>query len=180
MAVTITGRDDLGLASVVDGRTPLLNYLIGNHPETARSYKIEWLVDTPKREAWCNYTQIIRTSWKNRTERNYWRKLDEHLADIEAVLWHGVPSYDTSGQHPVHTCGGVLHYLGRPPVRCDYVQLWLLRDLVYREHNDGGVAEFITEFSLLVEPANPLVRVPGGGLPYAWAEGSSLKERPAA
>lgn len=177
-------RRDVPLATVADGKTPLLRYLLDNEPEQARSYKIEWLVDTPKREAWCNYTQIVRTPWRELTERNYWRKLDEHLADIEAVLWHGVPSYNTSDRSPVHTCGGVLHYLGRAPVKCDYIRLWLLRDLAYREtdnRNGFPVAEFITEFSLSVEPANPLVRVPSNhDLPFSWAEGSSLEDGPAA
>jgi hypothetical protein len=156
--------EEVGFAKVADRRYPLLLEAAKN-ARPAISFKVEWLVDTPSRESWVNYTQILRTSFTVGPDDDYDREryyaLERHLAEVEQTLWDGVPAYEVGDSCPRTGCGGVRHFLGREPLNGDRVALRIMRDLALYKDRDIGSSftrmhEYISEFSLQVDPAYPL------------------------
>jgi hypothetical protein len=157
--------EDIGFENVGDYRYPLLRAALRD-ARPAISFKVEWLVDTPSRDPWVNYTQIVRTPFSvgpgDDYDREKYYALEQHLGEVERVLWDGVPDYTATEATPRSSCGGVRHYLGRDPHAGDRVALRVLRDVaLYKNRDDGSSSvrthEYISEFSLEVVPAPPLV-----------------------
>ena len=179
----MSGAIEYPFASVADDRHPLLR-IAAREMRPAHSVKVEWLMESldGEREIWENFTQIVRTPFTPRddTDRDLYRALDRHLEDVENTLWYGKPSYDLN--QPLTTCGGALHYLGRPPLYADQFFLRPLRDLVLLKDRGAGatiVHEFLSEFSLEVRPA-PAIRPYRQPTPRPMRQGSQLREAMAA
>lgn len=149
----------------------------------AYNTKVEWLVRTNKNPAtWFNWTQIVRTPFGvtnagmasnmygggNLWEDTKAKMLQKHLGDIETTIRDGrlfrrIDYYfdEESGEwYPVETrgMGGVKFFLRREPIEKDYISLRILRDCFFWDEGtpdfDGRQAEFISEISLQVQPAN--------------------------
>lgn len=161
-------KTDYPFAQYADERFPLLQRAVRETGPLA-TYTVEWIGDWSLRGdnedgLWRNYGQIVRTPFTPRddTDRDLWLALDRHLQTVENTLWDGVPSYTTNcgNGHPLGTCGGVRHYLGREPVETDEIILRIMQDcvlLAYRsESKTRPVHEFLSEFSLQVSPARAI------------------------
>ncbi len=175
-------KEDFPYATYADSKYPLLRIAASNQSK-AHSYKVEWLCDSPEeREVWVNYTQIFRTPFTptDDSDRELYRALERHLQDVEDTLWHGTPNYNASGAHPIGFCGGVLHYLGRPPLYEDHISLRVMQDLILlKDRGEGSsvVHEFLSEISLEVRPCIAIRPYKKPTSKNAWAQGSSLSER---
>jgi hypothetical protein len=182
-------KEQYPFAEYADGRYPLLRIAAADQ-FPAHGYKVEWLVDRVEdgrfvQDTEENFTQITRTPFSPDPasgDREQYRALEAHLRAVEDTLWFGVPSYERNGPHghPIGFCGGVLHYLGRAPLRADRIVLHVLQDCVLLK--DGAEAgrrlthEFLSEYSLQVCSGEQILPYSEKRSRNAWTQGVSLNQ----